>query len=76
MSVPVLEDWCLSFMSLPPKEAMVAVVSKDMVIAERSTREKYVVTIQKKWLGQKQTRPGAPSGFVFGLLCDVESSHC
>jgi hypothetical protein len=31
MSVFVLEDLCLSFRSLPPKEAMVPVVSKDMV---------------------------------------------
>lgn len=31
MSVLVLEDLCFSLSSLPPKEAMVAVVSKDMV---------------------------------------------
>lgn len=31
MSVFVLDDLCFSFKSLPPKEAMVAVVSKDML---------------------------------------------
>ena len=31
MSVLVLEDLCFSLRSLPPKEAMVAVVSNDMV---------------------------------------------
>ena len=31
MSVFVLEDLCFSLSSLPPKEAMVPVVSKDMM---------------------------------------------
>lgn len=31
MSVFVLDDLCLSLRSLPPKEAMVPVVSKDML---------------------------------------------
>jgi hypothetical protein len=31
MSVFVLEDLCFSFSSLPPKEAIVAVVSKDIL---------------------------------------------
>ena len=31
MSVLVLEDLCFSLRSLPPKEAMVPVVSKDMM---------------------------------------------
>lgn len=32
MSVFVLDDLCLSLSSLPPNEAMVAVVSKDMMV--------------------------------------------
>lgn len=37
MSVFVLDDWCLSFKSLPPKEAIVAVVSKDILIVDFRT---------------------------------------
>lgn len=33
MSVLVLEDLCFSFRSFPPNEAMVAVVSKDIMSA-------------------------------------------
>ena len=47
MSVPVLEDWCLSFNSLPPKEAMVAVVSKDMVKAERNAWKRCVMAVEE-----------------------------
>jgi len=32
MSVLVLDDLCLSWRSLPPKEAIVPVVSKDMMV--------------------------------------------
>lgn len=39
MSVCVLEDLCFSFRSLPPNEAMVAVVSNVMVEADVKGRD-------------------------------------
>jgi hypothetical protein len=65
MSVFVLDDLCFNFRSLPPKEAMVAVVSKDMLKGRVWYRE---------FFGNEDgfNRPlGALRSFVSCLIGDV-----
>jgi hypothetical protein len=65
MSVFVLEDLCFSFRSLPPNEAMVPVVSKDMVGDEvwYRNREEGEIRVKRPW--------GALRSFVSCRISDV-----